>query len=232
MCLLFSLLTSRNRILVMKAFTTLTSTVAALTDHGRLMANVDTDMIIPKQFLKTTERDGLSEGLFYELKTRADGSPDPDFVLNMPVHRDAGILIAGENFGCGSSREHAPWALLDQGITCVIAPSFADIFHNNCFKNGILPIVLPVHVCETLAAQTGGANHRFSIDLAAQTITTPDGEVINFDIDAGRKASLLEGLDEIGQTLNARSDIDAFETTRQLSMPWLHREAGPVRQNS
>ena len=210
----------------MKAFTTLTSTAAPLTDHGRLMANVDTDMIIPKQFLKTTEREGLSKGLFYELKTRADGSPDPDFVLNKPAFQSAGILIAGENFGCGSSREHAPWALLDQGITCVIAPSFADIFHNNCYKNGILPITLPVDICEALAAEAGGSNHRFNVDLAAQTITTPDGETIAFEIESGRKASLLEGLDDIGQTLTAEQPIADFEARRTLSMPWLHREAG------
>jgi 3-isopropylmalate dehydratase small subunit len=213
----------------MKAFTTLTTTAAALTDNDRLMANVDTDMIIPKQFLKTTERVGLSEGLFFELKTRTDGSPDPDFILNRPVHRNAGILIAGENFGCGSSREHAPWALLDQGITCVIAPSFADIFHNNCFKNGILPITLPAHICEALAGQTGGANHRFTVDLAAQTVTTPDGETISFDIEPSRKASLLEGLDDIGQTLIAEQPINDFETRRKLETPWLHREARPAR---
>ncbi|MGB3627782.1 MAG: 3-isopropylmalate dehydratase small subunit [Henriciella sp.] len=205
----------------MKAFTSLTTTAAALTDNDRLMANVDTDMIIPKQFLKTTEREGLSQGLFFELKTKADGTPDPDFVLNRPAFQSAGILIAGENFGCGSSREHAPWALLDQGITCVIAPSFADIFHNNCFKNGILPITLPHETCAAMAEQAGGANHRFTVDLESQTITTPDGETIGFDIDAGRKGSLLEGLDDIGQTLNAASAIETYEAGRKLSMPWL-----------
>ncbi len=205
----------------MKAFTILNSTAAALTDNDRLMANVDTDMIIPKQFLKTTEREGLSAGLFYELKTLSDGRPDPDFVLNKPAFSSAGILIAGENFGCGSSREHAPWALLDQGITCVIAPSFADIFHNNCYKNGILPIVLPFDICEALAAQAGGANHQFTVNLAAQTITTPDGQTISFEVDEGRKASLLEGLDEIGQTLTAEARIGEFESGRSLSMPWL-----------
>ena len=210
----------------MKAFTTLNSTAAPLTDHGRLMANVDTDMIIPKQFLKTTEREGLSQGLFYELKTKADGQPDPDFVLNKPAYANAGILIAGENFGCGSSREHAPWALLDQGITCVIAPSFADIFHNNCYKNGILPITLPAETCEALAAQAGGANHRFTVDLASQTITTPDGEAIAFEIEPGRKASLLEGLDDIGLTLTAEAPITDYETRRKLATPWLQGEAG------
>ena len=210
----------------MKAFTTLTSTAAPLTDHGRLMANVDTDMIIPKQFLKTTEREGLSSGLFFELKTKANGAPDPDFVLNQPAFEKAGILIAGDNFGCGSSREHAPWALLDQGITCVIAPSFADIFHNNCYKNGILPIQLPIETCEALANQAGGANHRFTVDLARQIISTPDGEQIAFDVDQGRKTNLMEGLDEIGETLTAETAIDQFETRRRTSMPWLETEAG------
>lgn len=210
----------------MKAFTTLTSTAAPLTDHGRLMANVDTDMIIPKQFLKTTEREGLSQGLFYELKTKADGSPDPDFVLNRPEFQDAGILIAGENFGCGSSREHAPWALLDQGITCVIAPGFADIFHNNCYKNGILPIQLPFETCEALASQAGGANHKFTIDLKRQVISAPDGKEIAFEVDQGRKASLLEGLDEIGESLMAAAAIDDFEKKRRSAMPWLETEAG------
>lgn len=205
----------------MKAFTTLTGTAAPLLEKGRPMANVDTDMIIPKQFLKTTTRTGLSEGLFYELKTKADGTPDPDFVLNKPAYQGASVLIAGENFGCGSSREHAPWALLDQGITCVIAPSFADIFHNNCYKNGILPIALPVKVIETLAAQAGGGNHLFTIDLAAQTVTSPDGQVHGFDVDAGRKANLMAGLDEIGQSLSRETAINAFEKKRAIVTPWL-----------
>ncbi len=205
----------------MKPFTTLTAIAAPLTDKGRLMPNVDTDRIIPKQFLKTTGRTGLARGLFHELKTRPDGSPDPDFVLNRPQFARAGILIAGENFGCGSSREHAPWALLDQGITCVIAPSFADIFHNNCFKNGILPVVLPVEACEALAGEAGGANHLFTIDLAAQTVTTPSGAVHRFDIDPGRKANLIAGLDEIGETLVAGDAISAYEERRRLTHPWL-----------
>ena len=209
----------------MTPFTEITGTAAPLLEKGKLMSNVDTDMIIPKQFLKTTEREGLSRGLFFELKTKADGSPDPDFVLNQPAHQGAGILIAGDNFGCGSSREHAPWALLDQGITCVIAPSFADIFHNNCFKNGILPIALPAEVCEALAEQTGGANHRFTVDLEAQTVTTPEGATIQFNIDPGRKQSLLEGLDDIGQTLQAGETIDAFEARRAHETPWLQRRA-------
>ena len=205
----------------MKAFTTLTGTAAPLLENGRPMANVDTDMIIPKQFLKTTERTGLSEGLFYELKTKADGTPDPDFVLNREAHQGASVLIAGENFGCGSSREHAPWALLDQGITCVLAPSFADIFNNNCYKNGILPIALPIEVIEELATQTGGGNHIFNVDLDAQTVTAPDGKVHTFEVDAGRKANLMAGLDEIGQSLTRQSAIDAFEEKRAMAQPWL-----------
>ena len=205
----------------MKAFTTLTGTAAPLLEKGKPMANVDTDMIIPKQFLKTTTRTGLSTGLFHELKTNTDGSTNPDFVLNKPAYQTASILIAGENFGCGSSREHAPWALLDQGISCVIAPSFADIFHNNCFKNGILPIALPLNVVEELSAQAGGANHKFTVDLETQTITTPDGKTHSFDIDPGRKANLLKGLDEIGQSLTAAGAIDAHEQKRRLTTPWL-----------
>tara|TARA_R110000868_G_scaffold208511_1_gene457973 strand:+ start:34 stop:663 length:630 start_codon:yes stop_codon:yes gene_type:complete len=207
----------------MKAFQTLTGTAAPLIEKGKLMSNVDTDMIIPKQFLKTTTRTGLSKGLFHELKTKADGSENPDFVLNKPQYAKANILIAGENFGCGSSREHAPWALLDQGITCVIAPSFADIFHNNCYKNGILPVRLPVDVCAQLAAQAGGANHVFTIDLETQTVTTPDGVVHAFEVDAGRKSNLMAGLDEIGASLTSASEIDAFEAKRRHMTPWLER---------
>jgi len=200
----------------MKPFTQLTGTAAPLA-----MANVDTDMIIPKQFLKTVSREGLSRGLFHELKTRPDGSPNPDFVLNKPAYTSAQILIAKENFGCGSSREHAPWALLDQGLSCVIAPSFADIFYNNCFKNGLLPVVLPRDVVEELLAQAGGPNHVFTVDLEAQTVTAPDGKTHGFDIDPGRKASLLAGLDDIGETLQRAAEIGAFEDQRKLSRPWL-----------
>ncbi|MEQ9436531.1 3-isopropylmalate dehydratase small subunit [Hyphomonas sp.] len=205
----------------MTPFQTLTGTAAPLLEKGKLMSNVDTDMIIPKQFLKTTTRTGLSKGLFHELKTRADGSENPDFVLNKPAYAKAGILIAGENFGCGSSREHAPWALLDQGITCVIAPSFADIFHNNCYKNGILPVRLPVDVCEQLAALAGGANHVFTVDLATQTLTTPDGVTHAFDVDPGRKSNLMAGLDEIGASLKVAGEISEFEHKRRLMTPWL-----------
>ena len=205
----------------MKAFTKLRSTAAPLTDKGKLMVNVDTDMIIPKQFLKTTEREGLSVGLFHELKTLPDGSLNPDFVLNKPHYKDAGVLIAGENFGCGSSREHAPWALLDQGITCVIAPSFADIFFNNCGKNGILAIALPVEVCDALAAQAGGSNSVFEIDLETKTVTTPDGVEHAFDYDEGRREKLMKGLDDIALTLQADEAISAFESQRKLATPWL-----------
>ena len=207
----------------MKAFTQLTGTAAPLLEKGKPMSNVDTDMIIPKQFLKTTERTGLSKGLFYELKTLSDGSPKADFVLNRPEYAKASILIAGENFGCGSSREHAPWALLDQGITCVIAPSFADIFHNNCYKNGILPVRLPVDVCQKLADQAGGANHVFTVDLEAEIVTAPDGETFAFEVDEGRKANLMAGLDEIGSSMMAASEIDTFEAKRRVSMPWLEK---------
>lgn len=205
----------------MKAFTTLRSTAAPLMDKGKLMVNVDTDMIIPKQFLKTTERVGLSKGLFHELKTREDGSINPDFVLNRPQYENAGVLIAGENFGCGSSREHAPWALLDQGITCVIAPSFADIFYNNCGKNGILAIALPVEICEALAEQAGGSNSVFEIDLESKTVTAPTGETHTFDFEEGRREKLLKGLDDIALTLQAEGAISTFEAQRKLSTPWL-----------
>jgi 3-isopropylmalate dehydratase small subunit len=212
---------SRSKNAAMTPFTEITGTAAPLLEKGKPMSNVDTDMIIPKQFLKTTERTGLSKGLFYELKTLADGSPNPDFVLNKPEFSKAGILIAGENFGCGSSREHAPWALADQGISVIIAPSFADIFHNNCYKNGILPVRLPVDVCEKLAQQAGGSNHIFSVDLETQTVTAPDGETYNFDVDPGRKSNLLQGLDEIGASLKAENDINSYEATRKVSTPWL-----------
>ncbi len=200
----------------MKPFTQLTGTAAPLP-----IANIDTDQIIPKQFLKTVSREGLAKGLFYDLKTRPDGSPDPDFVLNKPAYAKASILIARENFGCGSSREHAPWALLDQGLTCVIAPSFADIFYNNCFKNGLLPVTLPREVVDELIDQAGGPNHVFTIDLAAQTVTAPNGKVHRFDIEQGRKASLLAGLDDIGETLQHAGAISAFEEKRKLAQPWL-----------
>jgi 3-isopropylmalate/(R)-2-methylmalate dehydratase small subunit len=191
----------------MKPFTTLTAVAAPLP-----MANVDTDKIIPARFLKTIERSGLGVHLFDTLRYDAEGKERPEFVLNQAPYRGAQILIAHENFGCGSSREHAPWALLDFGISCVIAPDFADIFHNNCFKNGILPIRLPRAVIDQLMEDAKlGANSRITIDLAAQEVVRPNGERIHFDIDPFRKKLLLEGLDDIGQTLQHAGSIDAYE---------------------
>ncbi len=186
------------------------------------MINVDTDMIIPKQFLKTIKRTGLGKALFFEMRTNADGSENPDFVLNRPAYKNAQILVSGANFGCGSSREHAPWALLDFGIRCVIAPSFADIFYNNCFKNGILPIALPQEDVDKLMDDAErGANARISIDLEAQEIRGPDGGVIKFDVDPFRKKCLLNGWDDIGLTLRNESKISAFEETRKTQSPWM-----------
>ena len=186
------------------------------------MVNVDTDMIIPKQFLKTIKRTGLGKNLFDELRYDADGNEKPDFVLNRPAYREAKILVAGENFGCGSSREHAPWAIADFGIRCVIAPSFADIFFNNCFKNGILPIALPQDEVDKLMADAeNGANARLTVDLEAQTITRPDGSTVAFEVDPFRRRCLLEGLDDIGLTMEKAPDIDAYEARAAVSKPWL-----------
>jgi 3-isopropylmalate/(R)-2-methylmalate dehydratase small subunit len=197
-------------------FTKLTGVAAPLA-----MVNVDTDKIIPKQFLKTIKRTGLSEGLFYELRFDEDGNRK-DFVLDRPAYRDAKILVAGENFGCGSSREHAPWALLDAGIRCIIAPSFADIFYNNCFKNGILPIALPQEQVDLLMDDAErGANAVVTVDLERQQITGPDGGMIRFEIDPFRKHCLMNGLDDIGLTLEKGEKIDAFEERRRQAQPWL-----------
>jgi 3-isopropylmalate/(R)-2-methylmalate dehydratase small subunit len=185
------------------------------------MANLDTDQIIPKQFLKTVEREGLGKGLFYDLRFDGAGKPRPEFVLNDPRYAGAGVLIAGDNFGCGSSREHAPWALLDYGVRCVIAPSFADIFYNNCFQNGLLPVALPAAAVRVLMDEARGGNHVFSVDLASQTVTSPSGQQFRFEIDAARKAKLLEGLDAIGETLQHAGDIDVYESRRALDRPWL-----------
>ena len=201
----------------MRAFTTLTGIAAPLP-----MANVDTDKIIPSRFLKTIARTGLGKNLFDGLRFEADGSEKPGFVLNREPFRHAEILVTHENFGCGSSREHAPWALLDFGIRCVIAPDFADIFHGNCFKNGILPIRLPREVCDALmqdAAQ--GGNSRLTVDLARQVVVRPDGQEIAFEVDALRRHLLLEGLDDIDQTLQHTPAIDRFERQRTVSSPWL-----------
>ena len=184
--------------------------------------NVDTDMIIPKQFLKTIKRSGLGKNLFYEMRFTPEGKEKPDFVLNKAAYRNAQILVTDENFGCGSSREHAPWALLDFGIRCIIATSYADIFYNNCFKNGILPIILPqADVDKLMADAERGANAVVSIDLAAQEIRGPDGGVIKFEIDPYRKQCLIEGLDDIGLTMKQGTKIDQFEQKRAAQQPWL-----------
>jgi len=186
------------------------------------MMNVDTDMIIPKQFLKTIKRSGLGVNLFDEMRYDDQGNEIPDFVLNKPQYRAAEILIAGENFGCGSSREHAPWAIKDFGIRCVIAPSFADIFYNNCFKNGILPVVLPHSQVDVLMKDAEkGANARITVDLEAQTVTTSDGETFPFEVDAFKKHCLLEGLDDIGLTMEKADAIAAFEARASTERPWL-----------
>jgi 3-isopropylmalate dehydratase small subunit len=189
------------------------------------LANLDTDQIIPKQFLKTVEREGLRKGLFYDLRFDGDGHEKPDFVLNQPAYQNASILIAGDNFGCGSSREHAPWALLDFGVRCVIAPSFADIFFNNCFENGLLPIALPAAEVKALMEEAKGGNHLFGVDLESQTVTAPSGRKVEFAIDPGRKEKLLKGLDAVGETLQHAADITAFEERRTLAEPWLERRA-------
>jgi 3-isopropylmalate/(R)-2-methylmalate dehydratase small subunit len=202
----------------MDKFTALTGVAAPLP-----IRNVDTDMIIPKQFLKTIKRTGLGKSLFYEMRyDPATGKENPDFVLNKPQYRKASILVAGENFGCGSSREHAPWALLDFGIRCVVAPDFADIFYNNCFQNGILPIKLPQSEVDKLMDDAGrGANATITVDLEKQEIRGPDGGVIKFDIDPFRKHCLLNGLDNIGLTLEKANAISSFETSTSSSRPWL-----------
>ncbi|MEM7744686.1 MAG: 3-isopropylmalate dehydratase small subunit [Pseudomonadota bacterium] len=201
----------------MEKFTTLTGVAAPLD-----MINVDTDMIIPKQFLKTIKRSGLGVHAFTEMRYNDDGSENPDFVLNQPAYRDAKILVAGDNFGCGSSREHAPWAILDQGIRCVISTSFADIFYNNCFKNGILAVKVSPEDLEKLMDDAGrGANAVLAVDLEAQTITGPDGGTVTFEIDAGRKHALLNGLDEIGESLQQSDAISTHEAKRNAAQPWL-----------
>ena len=188
----------------MKPFTRLDAKAAPLP-----LANIDTDQIIPKQFLKTVEREGLSRGLFYDFRFDEDGREKTDFVLNQPAYKDAGVLVAGDNFGCGSSREHAPWALLDFGISCVISTSFADIFYNNCFQNGLLPVVLKAAEVDALMAEARGGNHMVTVDLEAQTVTSPSGEVHRFEIDPARKHKMLNGLDAIDapQTLSSHRHV-------------------------
>lgn len=201
----------------MDKFTTLTGIAAPMP-----LVNIDTDMIIPKQFLKTIKRSGLGVNLFDEMRYDRDGNEIPDFVLNQPAYRDAEILIAGDNFGCGSSREHAPWALLDFGIRCVISTSFADIFFNNCFKNGILPVALPQDAVDALMADAGnGANARVTVDLESQTVISPDGTTYHFEVDAFRKHCLLNGLDDIGLTMEKAAAIDTFEDQMAQARPWI-----------
>jgi 3-isopropylmalate/(R)-2-methylmalate dehydratase small subunit len=186
------------------------------------LVNIDTDMIIPKQFLKTIKRSGLGVNAFAEMRYKSDGSEVEDFVLNKPAYRDSSILVAGDNFGCGSSREHAPWALSDFGIKVVVSTSFADIFFNNCFKNGMLPIVLPVEQVEILMNDSEkGSNARIEVDLEAQTIISADGKVFSFEVDPFKKHCLLNGLDDIGLTMEKSSSIDAFEKKLEIEQPWL-----------
>ena len=201
----------------MQPFTKLTGIAAPLP-----LSNVDTDKIIPARFLKTIKRTGLGKNLFDTLRFTPDGAERPDFVLNQEPWRHAEVLVAGPNFGCGSSREHAPWALLDFGIRCVIAPDFADIFHNNCFKNGILPIKLPQAVCDQLMDDAKlGANARVTIDLERQVVVRPNGEEIRFEVDAFRKHCLLHGLDDVGLTMQKGTAIDAYEAKRRDEAPWM-----------
>ena len=186
------------------------------------LINIDTDMIIPKQFLKTIKRSGLGVNLFDEMRYDDNGDEIPDFVLNKPAYRSSEIIVAGDNFGCGSSREHAPWAIKDFGIRCVIAPAFADICCNNCFKNGILPITLPQDQVDVLMKDAEkGANARMEVDLVAQQITTSDGEVFSFEVDEFKKRCLLEGLDDIGQTFQKVAAIDSFEAKASDARPWV-----------
>ncbi|MDR4464960.1 MAG: 3-isopropylmalate dehydratase small subunit [Nitrospira sp.] len=201
----------------MQPFTTLTGLVAPLD-----RVNVDTDQVIPKQFLKTIKRTGLREGLFFDWRKRPDGSPDPSFFLNDPRYQGATILLTRDNFGCGSSREHAPWALLDQGFRCLIAPSFADIFYNNCFQNGILPVVLKAEeVLVLLKEVIDTEGYRLTVDLERQTVATPQNITYRFEIDPFRKDCLYRGLDAIGLTLQHEGIITAYEARRKVEAPWL-----------
>ncbi|MCP9472515.1 MAG: 3-isopropylmalate dehydratase small subunit [Nitrospira sp.] len=201
----------------MQAFTQLTGLVAPLD-----RVNVDTDQIIPKQFLKTIKRTGLREGLFFDWRRKPDGSPDPRFFLNQARYQGATILLTRDNFGCGSSREHAPWALLDQGFRCIIAPSFADIFYNNCFQNGILPVILDNEAVSALMKDVlDTEGYRLTVDLGAQQVTTPNGTVYRFEIDPFRKDCLYRGLDSIGLTLQHEEAIAAYERRRKQEAPWL-----------
>lgn len=205
----------------MDKFTKLDSVAAPMR-----MINIDTDRIIPKQFLKTIERSGLGKFLFNDMRYNEDGSDNPDFVLNQASYKGAEIIVGGDNFGCGSSREHAPWALLDFGIRCVISSSFADIFFNNCFKNGVLPIMVsPEELEELMGDAEKGGNARLTVDLESQTITRPDGSEVRFEVEPFRKHCLLEGLDDIGLTLQHDTAIDDFESKQRSGQPWLYDSA-------
>ena len=201
----------------MDKFETLTGIAAPMP-----LVNIDTDMIIPKQFLKTIKRSGLGVNLFDEMRYDDDGKEIPDFVLNQEQYRATQILVAGENFGCGSSREHAPWALKDFGIRAIVSTSFADIFYNNCFKNGLLPIVLPAEAVDVLMKDAEkGSNARMTVDLEAQTVTSSDGEVFSFEIDSFKKHCLIEGLDDIGLSLEKVASIDTYEAQAEQARPWV-----------
>ena len=202
----------------MQAFTRIDAKIAPLP-----LANIDTDQIIPKQFLKTVEREGLGRGLFYDFRFDENGKEKSDFVLNRPEYKGAGVLVAGDNFGCGSSREHAPWALMDFGISCVISTSFADIFYNNCFQNGLLPVVLAADEVQALMDEATGGNHMVTVDLEQQKVVSPSGRSFSFQIDPARKDKMLKGLDAIGETLQAAPAIDVFESKRAVGQPWLER---------
>ncbi|MCG3768558.1 MAG: 3-isopropylmalate dehydratase small subunit 1 [Nitrospira sp.] len=207
----------------MQAFTILTGLVAPLD-----RVNIDTDQIIPKQFLKTIKRTGLREGLFYDWRKQKDGSQDPMFFLNQPRFQGATILLTRDNFGCGSSREHAPWALLDQGFRCIIASSFADIFYSNCFQNGILPIVLKAdEVLATMKDVLASPGYQLTVNLEKQTVTTPSGASYRFEIDPFRKDCLYRGLDSIGLTLQHEASIGSYETRRKTEAPWLFTDLRP-----
>ena len=199
----------------MQPFTSLIAVAAPLP-----IANLDTDQIIPKQFLVTVDREGLGKGLLYDLRFDAEGKEEPDFVLNQEAYKGAAILIGGANFGCGSSREHAPWAFADFGIRCILAPSFADIFYENCINNGLLPAKLPQEAIDALVEEAKGGNHRFVVDLQTQLVSAPSGKTYTFEIDAGRRDKLLKGLDAIGMTLERADDIAAFEERRRVGAPW------------
>lgn len=204
----------------MQAFTTLTGTIAPLN-----RSDVDTDQIIPKQYLKTIHRTGLKEGLFADWRQQPDGSPDPDFFSNQLRYQDASILLTRDNFGCGSSREHAPWALLDYGIRCILAPSFADIFYNNCFQNGILPVVLSPPDIQTLFDRTGThERYQVTVDLPQQVVLLPEGERYAFTVDPFRKDCMMKGLDGIGLTLQREAAISAYELRRSQEAPWLFQD--------